>query len=93
MCVFTLDDFVLQGGIFYFNKRNQIVVVTTHFSGYFCAYCEANKLPMELNVVLFARDVLKNRGQRVIDMRLELWDKRLECKDFEKVHILLDMHI
>jgi hypothetical protein len=70
----------------FFLEGDRAVVLTDHFSGYFCAHCETGFVPQELNLVLLARVMNRRHGaRREMDVRLEIWDNRLKVKDFEKV--------
>ena len=75
---------------FFFGAGDRVVVVTDHFSGYFCTHCQTSVAPQELNLVVFARHAEKARGggRRVVDVRLELWDNRLDIKDFRQVGVV-----
>lgn len=75
-----------QSGTYYFAEKNRIVVVIDHFSGCFCT-CKAELSPQHLNLVMFGIDAPKDQGGREVHVRLEIWDNRLDIKDFEKVRI------
>lgn len=73
-------------GTYYFAENNKIVVILNHFSGCFCT-CRAELLPQHLYLLVFGNDSRKAQGGRQVHIRLEIWDNRLDVKDFEKVRV------
>ena len=73
-------------GTYFFAESNKIVVILDHFSGCFCT-CKAELLPQHLHLLVFGNDSRKAQGGRQVYIRLEIWDNRLDVKDFEKVRV------
>ena len=44
-------------------------------------------MPQHLYLLVFGNDSRKAQGGRQVHIRLEIWDNRLDVKDFEKVRV------
>ncbi|XP_070209267.1 uncharacterized protein [Littorina saxatilis] len=65
--------------VFYFAEKNEIHILTTHFSVYFCTDCGTDYPPPELFLEVHGR-----HSHQQVDMRLYIWDSRLNIEDFRK---------
>ena len=81
----TWKEYVQQTGVFYFAENSEIHVLTNHFSLYFCTDCGTNYPPPELWLEVHARHVIKEADERQVDVRLDIWDRRLQVQDFRQV--------
>ncbi|KAL8606771.1 hypothetical protein ACOMHN_049600 [Nucella lapillus] len=70
-------------GTFRFVDDKHLEVFTNHFSGYLCT-CKNVRIAQELHLLQFAGKTQRADGGCEVDVRLEIWDNRLEVKDFEQ---------
>lgn len=77
------DDIVKHTGVFYFNEKREINILVHHFSGYFCTHCKKEVAPPHLRLRLYGTHT--QRRTREVNLKLFIWDLRLNIRDFRKV--------
>ena len=79
------NGFPQPTGVFYLAANSEIHIWTSHFSVYFCTDCGTGYPPPELRVEVHAKHVAMDADQRQVDVRLDIWDSRLQIQDFRNV--------
>jgi hypothetical protein len=84
---YQLGSETQKSGAFYISREHCIVVLTTHFSGYFCTYCgEKHKF-----IYLQGYGPCVEPSTKHVDVLLVAWDCRLHILDFSKVNAILSI--
>ena len=86
-----IADDVRRTGVFYFNEKREIKILVHHFSGYFCTHCKKEVEPPHLRLRLYGTHT--QRRTRDVNLKLFIWDLRLNIRDFRKVIRLLSLYI
>nr|KAG5687212.1 hypothetical protein BaRGS_006833 [Batillaria attramentaria] len=71
-----------QTGYFLVPETREVHILTYHFTGYFCTYCNVEKEPPFLRLRLYGKHL--HRRTRDVDLWLFIWDTRLDVRDFRK---------
>jgi hypothetical protein len=82
---YQLGSEMQKSGAFYVSREHCIVVLTTHFSGFFCTYCGEthNKF-----IYLQGYGPCVEPATKHVDVLLVAWDCRLHILDFSKVNAI-----
>nr|KAG5693876.1 hypothetical protein BaRGS_009932 [Batillaria attramentaria] len=72
-----------MAGVCYFDENNQIQILTDHFSGYLCTYCEKEHPLSEFHLEVYAK--IEQIGRQTLGMVSSyIWDRRYTIKDFQQ---------
>lgn len=79
-----LDEQSRNAGTFYFSPEGRIVILTLHFTGFFCTRCgKEYEGPLHLELRLYGSQMTPST--RDIYLKLVIWDRKLCIQDFFKV--------